>query len=98
MSDAWGRVADRGRLDLHVKTRARCEAEGVSVLPGIGFLMLLLPDDYEPSAAFTESLALLREFVREMAPRTVTVDCAEGEDAAELLAAIEAGRDGALVQ
>jgi hypothetical protein len=98
MSDAWGRVADRGRLVVSVRTRASLLADGLYAPAGLDYLMQLMPDNYPPIAMFAQDFRMLLTFMREMQPRNIRVHVAEGENAEELLAALEFGRGDVTLQ
>ena len=85
LGNAWGRVADRGRLCLDVMTKAHAESQHYRLRPGAKFLMIARSDDYGTTEVCAESLHSVQHFIAEMAPRSVTPLCAPHEDPVVLL-------------
>ena len=89
MSNGWTPVATKGFFDLCVITRAKLAEYGTTLPKGGQFLGVLLPDGSDGLPVTFLTLEDLAEFVKDMEPRELAVDCAGSEDADVLLALIE---------
>ncbi len=80
----WKPAARRGQLTLIVMTRARAAFLGISPRAGVVLVGELRPDADWPFLVNFASVDAIRSFIRELAPRTVLVECAAGESLPEL--------------
>ena len=100
MSVEWVRVADRGRVDLHVLTVRRARAEGIvgevndedSVIvrgTRCRFLLAMLADGQsERILCWSTDEQSVREWIRDMEPRSLQILVADGEDKEAIAAAL----------
>lgn len=84
MSNGWKAAARRGELTMIVMTPKRARVIGGPVRGDTAVVAELRPDDGRPFEVCFASVDRLREFIADMQPRALMVECAPGEDAAEL--------------
>lgn len=84
MSGDWKRVAQRGQLALIVMSRERARVVGAQIHPDAEVVGELRPDDAAPLHVCFASFEALLTFIGELQPRTLTIECASGEDRAAL--------------
>jgi hypothetical protein len=100
MAVEWVRVADRGRVDLHVLTVRRARAEGiVGEVNGEDFvtvrgtrckflLSMLADGQSERTLCWSTDEQSVREWIRDMEPHSLQILVADGEDQQAIAAAL----------
>ncbi len=77
----WALLANRGAFTMIVMTQARASMlAGIVTHPQAPFVGILDFDGDVIAAINFLSIESVREFIRELAPRSIVVKCAPGED------------------
>ena len=96
MSEPWEAVAHRGQLTMTVLTKARAVQDGIPMRAEAALVGVLHPDEGADVAVGFVSVDSLQGFIREMAPRSIKVECAPSEESTDLQSLLVGGVGGAL--
>jgi len=86
---AWGRIANRGQLDMTVYTRNGATEAGIVLMPCAAFLAILCTDFETHVPVHYLDTAGLLGFVENMAPREVELYAGSDESVTDLATQIQ---------
>ena len=95
---SWGKICDRTRFVLTVRTQGRADADGIPRHPSACYVGEVISDDADLGTTQIGFLSLesVLGFISEMAPRSLDVLAVPEEDKAALAAVLTRAAGGTL--